>query len=204
MATKMLLIRHGETDWNKELIFQGHSDTELNEKGIKNAKKNAELLKDLNYDYIYCSDLKRAKDTAGFIADKLNKKIIESKEIRELDFGKWEGLDFKSIEEKYPDEFKAWQEDFLKNNPPGGEKISDFTERVNRFFKSVLKKHRDKKIIVVTHGGVIKTYLTEIMAVPKKRFWQFQIENNSLTEIKFTGEVAVLTKLNLLYSNNFK
>ena len=200
----MLLIRHGETDWNKKLIFQGQSDTKLNEKGIKNAKKNAELLKDLNYDYIYSSDLKRAKDTARFIAREMGKEIIEAKEIREIHFGEWEGLDFKKTAKQYPAEFKAWQEDPYRNNPPGGERISEFTERVNLFFKNILKKHRAKKIIVVTHGGVIKSYLTEIMAVPKNRYWQFKIENNSITEIKFTGEAAVLAKLNFLSSENFK
>nr|WP_255666836.1 alpha-ribazole phosphatase [Halanaerobium polyolivorans] len=204
MKTELLLIRHGETEWNKKLIFQGQSDIELNERGRKNSKKNAEFLKMLSYDHIYCSDLKRAKKTARFIAREMGKEIIEAKEIRELNFGEWEGLGFKEIENKYPEEFKAWKEDPLKNHPPGGEEVSKFNHRVNKFFNNIIKKHKGEKIIVVTHGGVIKTYLTEIIEVPPNRFWQFQIENNSLTEIKFFADSAILSKLNFLCGDNFK
>lgn len=200
----MLLIRHGETDWNNKLIFQGHSDKELNETGLINARKTAEILKNYRFDYIYCSDLKRAKQTAQLIANKMNKSILETKEIREIFFGEWEGLNFKKIEKNYPDEFQAWKNDPLKNNPPEGEKIEQFNRRVNGFFDKLIKNHRGEKIIVVTHGGVIKSYLTEILAVSKNRYWQFQIDNNSITELKFYEDAAVLSKLNFLCENNFK
>lgn len=202
--TELLLIRHGETESNKKSIIQGQTDTDLNASGIKKAAETAEFLKDYSFDQIYSSDLMRAKKTASFIADKLNIEIKESEKIREIHFGDWEGLNLEQIAEKYPEDLEAWKKDPLTNGPPGGENITQFSARINYFFNELLEKHRGEKLIVVTHGGVIKMYLREILSVNTKSFRQFQIDNTSLTKLKFYDDSVVLSKLNYLVGENFK
>ena len=202
--TELLLIRHGETEYNKKSIIQGQTDTELNASGIKNAAKTAEFLKDYEFDHIYSSDLKRARKTASFIADKLDIEIKESKKLREIDFGDWEGLKLEEIAAQYPDNMEAWRIDPLTNGAPGGENLSEFAARINSFFNQLLEEHKGEKLIVVTHGGVIKIYLRDVLAVKSQNFKQFQIDNTSLTEIKFYDDDAILTKLNYLVGENFR
>lgn len=202
--TELLLIRHGETEYNKKSIIQGQVDTELNESGIKKAAETAQFLENYQFDHIYSSDLKRAKKTASFIADKLNLEIKESPKIREIDFGEWEGLKLEEIAAQDPENMAAWKNDPLSNGAPGGENITEFIKRINSFFDQLLEKHKGEKLIVVTHGGVIKMYLREILAVQSKSFKQFQIDNTSLTEIKFYDDYAILTKMNYLVGDNFK
>lgn len=202
--TELLLIRHGETESNKKSIIQGQTDTDLNASGIKKAAETAEFLKDYRFDQIYSSDLKRAKKTASFIAAQLDIEIKESEKIREIHFGAWEGLNLKEIADQYPGDLEAWKNDPLTNGPPGGENITQFAARINYFFNELLEEHRGEKLIVVTHGGVIKMYLREILEVNTKSFRQFQIDNTSLTELKFYDDSAVLSKLNYLVGENFK
>jgi len=202
--TELLLVRHGETEQNKNYIIQGHIDTDLNSEGIKKAAATAEFLKDFDYHHIYSSDLRRAKKTADFIADNLNLKINESKNIREINFGNWEGLNLDQIGDKYPEALAAWKKDPLTNGPPGGENITQFAARINSFFNEILDKHQGQKIIVVTHGGVIKMYLREVLEVNANGFEVFQIDNTSLTELKYYEDKVILSKLNFLVENNFE
>lgn len=196
MLTTIYLLRHGETDWNKNSIFQGHTDIELNENGISNAKKVADNLAEINIDQIYSSDLKRAVKTASFTA--ADKKLFVNKDqrIREISFGVWEGLKYKEIKDKYSQKLSQWQKNPEEIAPAKGENMLDFKLRVDNFFKEILNNHQGEKILVVTHGGVIKLFLTIIFSMELKKFWQFQIDNNSLTKIKFYDADPILSKLN--------
>ena len=191
-------------DNNKKSIIQGQTDTELNDTGIQKTVETALFLEDYRFDHIYSSNLKRARKTASFIADKLDIEIMESKKLREIDFAEWEGLNFEEIAAQYPDNMEVWKNDPLKNGAPGGENISEFAARINSFFDQLLEEHKGEKLIVVTHGGVIKIYLREVLSMKSKSFKQFQIDNTSLTELKFYDDNAILTKLNFLVGENFK
>lgn len=196
MLTELYLLRHGETEWNKNSIIQGQTDTELNESGLKAARKAVDLFKEIELDYIYSSDLKRARKTAQFIAQDKNLAIRESSKIREIAFGDWEGLKYNQIKDNFPRRAAAWEEDPLHNSPNSGENLLDFKKRVDNFFQKILSKHQGGKILVVSHGGVIKTYLTSVLAIEVNKYWQFQIDNCSLTELKFYAQDPILSKLN--------
>lgn len=202
MLTELFLIRHGETDWNKKSIFQGQTDIDLNQKGIKNAKKIVDLFTDITPDYIYSSDLKRAKNTAAFLAEEKNINLKKDKKLREINFGDWEGLTFAEIKNQFSDDVDKWQQNPILNSPSGGEKLNDFKKRVKTFFEDLLNKHQGKKIVVFTHGGVIKVYLTILFSLKTEKFWQFQIDNCSLTKLKFYEQEIVLSKLN--FTNELK
>ncbi|MFP4021065.1 MAG: alpha-ribazole phosphatase [Halanaerobium sp.] len=196
MLTRLFLLRHGETDWNQKSIFQGQTDIDLNKRGRDQAQKTAEMLKKIEIEQIYSSDLKRAKNTARIIADQKNLKLRANKQLREIGFGDWEGLNFAEIKKEYPDLLVSWQQDPVHNSPPAGEKLLDFRLRVENFFKKIISSHQGDKILVVTHGGVIKAYLTAVLSIKPEKFWQFQIDNCSLTELKFYEQDVILSKLN--------
>lgn len=196
METELYLLRHGQTDWNKQSIFQGQTDIELNETGIAEAKKAADIFTKIKLDHIYSSDLKRAKKTASFVAAQKDLKIKEDSNAREMNFGDWEGLKFDQIKEQYTDELEAWQDDPLHNSPSNGEQMLDFKKRIVDFFNQIIEENKGDKILVVTHGGVIKLYLSVVLGSELADFWQFQIDNCSVTEIKIYDDSIILSKLN--------
>ena len=117
METEILLIRHGETEWNRKHIFQGKKDTELNSTGVKQACKLSEYLSKKDYKFLYSSDLKRAVKTAEIIGKEANLVPVKDSKIREMDFGDWEGSKFSTISKKDAESLNKWRQDPLNNAP---------------------------------------------------------------------------------------
>lgn len=107
---KLIFIRHGQTDWNLQGKIQGSYDSDLNDTGIKQAMKLSEVLLNLNYKFskIYTSPQKRALQTAKILSEYSNIQYIPIDDLREINMGKWEGLSWQEVEEKYPSEYKEW------------------------------------------------------------------------------------------------
>lgn len=139
-------VRHGQTDYNIERRWQGDTDTELNETGLKQAKEVAEKLKNEKFDLIVASPLKRAKKTAEIINKELKLEIVYENDLREQDYGEWEGQLTKDLVEEY----NADIDTLRQMTPPNGEPFDSVIRRVER----VLSKYRDKKILMVAHGHV--------------------------------------------------
>ena len=133
MAIKLILIRHGESDGNVQRMFCGFKDVELTKKGIYQAERLAYRLKGLQVDAVYCSDLKRAKHTAEIVFGSRGIDIIPSSNLREMNFGIWEGYTFEEVKLKYGygDEFYSWLENInVKISIPQGESLVDLNNRV--------------------------------------------------------------------------
>ena len=107
---ELLLVRHGETDWNRDRRFQGHADPPLNETGRAQARALADELAGEVIDAVYTSDLARARETAEILAARLGAEVVPLRELREIDVGEWQGLTWTEIEERYPDGALAWHE----------------------------------------------------------------------------------------------
>ena len=196
MATELILIRHAETEWNKESKYQGHQDIKLNEKGkIQSVKLgNYPSLKEI--DIIYCSDLKRAYNTALAVNKFHNVCIRQESGLREINFGEWEGMTYSDVEKEYPDLLHNWIDDPATTDPPGGEKLHDFMDRIVATFREIIKENREQNITVVTHGGVIKLYLTYLLQMPLTNQWQFNISSTGISIINIYGEKAIIQSLN--------
>lgn len=154
---RFLIVRHGYSETNREQIFAGHLDAELDEIG----KRQAEQLRDYlvsNYkiDRIYSSDLKRAKDTARPTAEAIGIKIETDPGIRELDVGLWKGMKVSEVAEKYPETFNLYKTNVGAARPDGGETYSELAERTNEAFIRMAEENEGKTVMVVTHGGVIR------------------------------------------------
>jgi broad specificity phosphatase PhoE len=152
-VTTLLLVRHGETDWNRDGRWQGHSDTHLNDAGREQARQVAA---DLGHvDVIYASDLTRARETAEIIAADLGLDVRTDARLRERSFGAWEGLSMPEIEEQFGDALARWR---LGDGPGAddAEPFEAFAERVREFVEEVLARHPDEAVLVVSHGGSIR------------------------------------------------
>ncbi len=152
-VTTLLLVRHGETDWNREGRWQGHSDTHLNEVGREQAARVASEVDGV--DAIYSSDLARARETADAVARRLGLEVRIDERLRERSFGAWEGKTGLEIEAEFRDAHARW----LAGKGPGAddaEPFADFAARVQSFVRDVLARHPEETVLVVAHGGSIR------------------------------------------------
>jgi len=152
-VTTLLLVRHGETDWNRDGRWQGHSDTPLNDAGREQARQLAAELGDV--DVMYSSDLARARETAEILAEQNGLEVQLDPRLRERSFGAWEGMTAAEIEVEFAEEHARW----MAGEAPGAadaEPFVDFGARVEEFVEDVLAEHPGETVLVVGHGGSIR------------------------------------------------
>jgi len=190
---KLLLIRHGQTDWNLAQRFQGQSDIPLNEVGRKQAQALAERLSVEHFDAVYSSDLQRATETARIIC---RSEFHSDSRLREVNFGDWEGMTYDEIKAKYPETLTAWEADIFKNAPPHGETLEGLAVRVQSMLDELREKHEDQNVLVVAHGGVLQTLICLALKLPPTMYWQFHLSTASLSEVAFYPAGAILNLLN--------
>lgn len=178
---KIILVRHGETNLNKDNIYFGVLDPPLNSKGIIQANKTASTIKNFNYDKIYSSNFKRAYETAKILNYK-NLEIEISDKIRELNFGIFEGLSYKDIAKKYPTQLDLASKNWKKYNFETGESPCKLQKRSVEFIES-LNKNID--YLIITHWGVICSILSHYFSGNLDAYWKFKINNCGITVIEF-------------------
>ncbi|KAB2954195.1 alpha-ribazole phosphatase [Heliorestis acidaminivorans] len=194
--TKIFLIRHGETEWNYNRRYQGHSDVALSEKGRYQAQQLKNRLAHEKIDVLYASDLGRAVETAKIIAQEKDKEVSLDCRFRECHFGDWEGMTFQEIEEAYPNEIKLWTTKPGQLLIPGGESFATLQKRAYKALLEVVKKHQGENIAIVAHGGTIRSLLCAILDLDLDRAWQFKQDNTALNIISFHGESAIIETVN--------
>lgn len=188
MKTTLLLVRHGETEWNKLGKFQGCTDIELSENGINQAK-NLKARLNGDFDYIYSSPLKRAYKTAMVVSEDTNKNVEILEDIREINFGSWEGLTIHQIAEKYPEIFKTWRTDKEEASFVGGDASTrNAVNRALRCVMEIIKKHRGEKIVIVAHGGIIKATLIGLFNWDMSMYHKIALGNTSINTITFNDD----------------
>ncbi len=184
--TKIILIRHGVTDWNAEGKIQGQSDTQLSSEGMYQARMLIAYFPFETIDAIYSSNLQRAMKTAEFIANKFKLEVIPVRELREIDFGNWEGRSFEDVAKEEPAEFKKFfvQPDMLMFK--GGESFAEVQSRAMLSLKKIVKLNGDKKqIVIVTHGAVIRTIIAAILEMPLRKIWSIKQYNTAVNVLNF-------------------
>lgn len=186
---KLIFVRHGETEQNKEARVQGQQDTKLNRKGIAQARLLARRLKDEKIDTIFCSDLLRARQTAKEIMKHHNVPIKYDKLLRERSFGVLGG---KTFEEYRVHREKAKKERY-NFRPMGGENFYDLKRRVRKFLKKIYPKYKNKTVLVVAHGGVNRAFLNIFMKKPIKNVLDVDQRNTcvNIIEIPQKGKALI-------------
>ncbi len=179
--TRLILIRHGITDWNKEKRYCGYKDIDLSKEGKLEALQLRNKFKSLNFDRVYSSDRKRAVHTARIIFN--GAKLTKLKDLREMNFGALEGLSHEEIIKIYPQVYEKWLADPFKNSIPKAEHLNSFKRRVNNAIKKIINLNPSKTIPIVSHGGAISIFLSTILKT--KNFWRYIPRAASITIVEY-------------------
>ncbi|MDP2600431.1 MAG: histidine phosphatase family protein [Deltaproteobacteria bacterium] len=182
----LLLVRHGQTDWNPIQRVMGHSPIGLNETGKKQAQNLADWLQKIPLDLIYSSTMPRALQTAEIIAKGRKVEIIPDPGVAEIDYGDWVGLTFKDLEEKHAAHYHAYRFQASTMAIPGGESVSGVQKRAVDTVERLRKKHMNgKKVLVVSHADVIKVILLHYLNLPLDHLQLLGCDNGSLSVFRF-------------------
>lgn len=193
---RLFLIRHGETVWNAEGRFQGQTDVPLSPRGEQQAAALARIMVDESVQLLYASDLQRAWNTALILAESLGVLPCKEARLRELAFGRWEGLTYAELQQRDAALLAAWQADPSRTAPPGGETLPQITERVNAALTAMLATAEDCTVAVVAHSGPLRVLLCLALGFDVRSYWRFVLAPASLSELRVTDVGAVLTRLN--------
>lgn len=192
--SRVILVRHGESELNRDGIFYGWLDPKLTKKGREQAAEAREILKEMHYDEIYSSDLLRAKETAEIMNYK-DLPLFEAQELRELNFGIFEGLKYDEILRDHPEKEVLWREDWKNYNYETGESVKDLQKRSVEFIES--RRGQEKNILVVAHWGVINCLLSHYITGGLEGYWKFATNNCGITVLNFRDEFPVLEGMNI-------
>lgn len=183
---KIYLTRHGETEWNKELRMQGWKNSNLTEKGIEDAKSLGKHLKNIDFDLIYSSPLKRALDTAKYIRGMKNTKIVINENFKEMNFGLWEGMNEEELTKKYPKEYEIFLQKPQLFKPFGGETFTEFVKRIEKGLYDVIDNNSNTdNILIVAHAVVIKAIMKIVKGYGIEKLWSLPfIRGTSVTVLE--------------------
>lgn len=194
--SKLLLVRHGDTELNSTERYWGNTDVELSDAGFRQAERLRDRLATERIDAIYSSDLRRASATAEIIASGHQPDIIICAELREMNFGELEGLTFNEISQLYPEVTELWLQRSPKLRCPGGESVDELNSRVSQFVGRLKKHALQETILIVAHSGPLRSLVCHLLGIGVERRWQFRLDLASLTILETYPQGAILSLLN--------
>jgi broad specificity phosphatase PhoE len=194
--TRILLARHGETDWNREGRWQGHTDRPLNEVGRTQADALARRLAHERIAALYTSDLLRASQTAAAVGRETGLEPIATPGLREVDVGELAGLDRAEAAARYPDWYTRWREGTV-DSYPGGESFADLRDRALAAFHRMADRHAGETVVAVCHNGIVRAIVLHVLGLePGDRPRIAAGANCSLTVVEQQRRRLVLVALN--------
>ena len=188
IATRFILIRHGETDWNREARMQGHIDIALNPLGQAQAAQVASALQAERLDAVYSSDLCRAQDTAAQICALQKHLVLQaSSQLRERHYGIFQGRTLQEVAAEDPQAAERWRKRDASFAPAGGETLPAFASRIHTWLAQAASAHRGQQVCVVTHGGVLDVVwrLAHGLALDTPRAWD--LPNTGINRLRFSA-----------------
>jgi len=189
---ELYLLRHAQSEGNKFGIFQGTLDYPLSEEGVKQTHISLNFLKNIPFELIISSPQRRALQTAEIIAEVLNLPLKIDNKIREISYGILEGVEHNKVKKK--DFYLRWLENPVKSHIEG---VTDFTEldrRLEQFLKELFTE-KVKKVLVVTHGGIIRALACKLTGIGYEHLWKFSVANLSLSKLEIKDEVTLRGKI---------
>ncbi len=190
-----VLIRHGQTQWNKQKRFQGSADSPLTQTGKNQIKRFVKAVSAYRPHQIFSSTLNRSKDSANLLAKPLRIKVTEDKRLDELSFGVWEGLTADELMAKKDPAYAKWYKGQLVT-PKGGETIISLQRRIESFIRHCRRKYNNKRIVIVTHGGCIRMFLKVLLGLSSKQMFYFRIDPGTMTVIGDYQKIRQLIQIN--------
>lgn len=195
---RILLLRHAETEWNRERRFQGWRDVPLSATGREQAESAARLLAATRIDAVWSSPLARARDTAVIIAAPHRLAVQESEAFREMGFGDWEGLTRDEVRERFPDAHRAWAETPHEAAWPGAETLAAVRARALAGLEALRAAHSGQTICLVSHGITGRILILEALGLGPDRLWSFHLSSTGISELEFRDDWTTLHRMNSL------
>ena len=185
---KLILVRHGETDWNQVDRIQGWLDIPLNEEGIKQAEKLAKELSGVRIAAIYSSPLKRALQTAQAIAEKQHLKVKKLSALKEINQGKWQGLLISRAKRRDRKLYSRWLSAPIKVRPPEGESLEEVSLRVEKACRRIVNNYPQETVCLVTHKVAAALIKCHYLGLDRNRLWKLLPENATWEAIDTDSE----------------
>jgi broad specificity phosphatase PhoE len=193
---RLMLVRHGLTEWNSQGRIQGHTETRLSDVGIRQAEALAVRLASEPLDAVYASDLGRAVITAETIARPHGLPVQREPRLREADYGAWEGFTMDDLRRQDPERASAWLSEPVAVAPPGGETLEQVADRVASLLDDLRSRPDDEQVLLVGHGGSVRALLCVALHVPQGYSRCFRVDTASLTILQMTPRRTLLTLFN--------
>lgn len=190
------LLRHGESDTSEKKCFIGQRDLPLSRKGIEQAYSRQKELADLVFDRIYCSDLRRAYETAKILIENRQITIHPIPGLREIALGEWEGLSMSRIRSDSPQEWQKRGENMSRYRPPGGESFADLYSRVIPVFEDIVRQPGEN-CLIVAHAGVNRMILCHILEMPLANLFRLGQDYLGMNIIDCKDTVPKLISMNI-------
>lgn len=194
---RVVLVRHGETAWNKAGKFQGRLDIGLNETGVRQAKMLAKALSEIHLDAIYTSPLSRSLDTAQEIAGYHSLDVVPAEEFNEIDHGTWEGMHLDAVIDQHGALYETWLNEPHLAKMPGGEDLDDIRDRAVRRLNDIIEQTADgDTILIAAHDATNKVILCHALSLDNSHFWQLKQGNAAISIMEYDDGNWRLTLLN--------
>jgi len=193
--TEIILVRHGETDWNVAEVFRGRIDIELNETGTKQAELLAEYLRDLRIAGIYSSPLRRALKTAETVASRHNLDVEIAPGLIDFNYGEWQGLSHEVVKDRYKELYAEWISSPHQIKMPAGESLDDVRRRVTSVVDSVVARY-EGTVVLVAHRVINKVLICALLGLDNSHFWDIRQDPCGVTAFTCENGRFILTKHN--------
>lgn len=197
-STKVYLLRHGETEiYDGEFVFSGHVDLDVTKKGEEQLALQAERLKSRPIKKVYASDLQRSYKGAKAIAAPLSVEVVQDARFKEICSGRWDGLTYSQVAERYPEEFELRYEDLVNFRiKEGGENLLDAKARAMAALYDIVDRHKGEEIALVAHGGINRVILSETLGLDLKNILRLEQDFGCLNIIEFYDSTALVRLIN--------
>jgi broad specificity phosphatase PhoE len=192
---QIILVRHGETEWNAGEIIRGRADVALNENGLKQAELLAGYLADFAIEAVYASPLQRTLKTAAAIAARHGLEVRSEPGLIDLSFGEWEGKPLEEVQEDYPELYRQWVKAPEKVMMPSGESLNDVRRRTLKLVNDVIARHQGT-VVLVSHRVVNKVLICVLLGLDNSHFWNIRIDTCGITTFNYENSQFILIEHN--------
>lgn len=193
---KLVIVRHGETEWNVQNKATGQLDSPLTPKGIRQAHAIADRLLRLSFTTLYSSDLGRAVQTANIIAEVCGKKVIFDQQLREWNMGIFEGLTVSEMDKKFPQERQDYERIGFEYVIPQGESLRQCRDRGCRALNAIAQRHLDETVVAIVHGCLLMVFFEMVLGLPPGNSWRFKLYNANLCIFEYVNGRWILSVWN--------
>jgi len=196
-VTNVILVRHGQTEWNRVERFRGHADVALNEAGLAQAEAAGErIFRQWKPSAVYASPLSRAVKTAEAIAKHYDLPVQVHPELIDIDFGKWQGLTPDEVQEQWPDEHYAWYHSPELAQIPDGETLDALRARAMRTVNELVSRHPGQTIVIVGHTVINRIILLGVLGLDNDRFWHLSQDTGAINVFEAESQDFFIASLN--------